>query len=86
MHCATVNGVVDPAVFLVDEAYCRSLVTPARAYLAEQIIKPVVIKSVHLAKVASMWNPLKVYAMTLDDAMLAVRTCFSLCLLFIFTF
>ncbi len=74
MHVSSPNGVVDPVAYATHETFCRNIVTPAREYLAQQATKSVVIKSVHLAKMAAMWNPLKVHGMTLDDAMLTVPT------------
>lgn len=74
-------GVVNQATYFAHETYCRSLITPARQYLAGQFAKETVSNSLHVAKVAAMWNPLKARSMTLDDQMLAVtfhfhRLCF----------
>ena len=86
MTISSTDGIVDPVVYLENETFCRNIVTPAREYLAQQAVKPVVAKSIHLAKVATMWNPLKVYGMTLDDAMLTVRLPSSFFLLLFFIF
>jgi hypothetical protein len=65
-------GVRDQDSYFAFEAYCRSLITPARQYFAEQLTKDTVSSSLLVAKVAAMWNPLKARSMTLDDRMLAV--------------
>jgi hypothetical protein len=67
---STVNGVLDEAAYHANELICREVISPARAYLAGQAAKEVVMKSVHVAKVAAMWNPAKVYGMSLNAAML----------------
>jgi hypothetical protein len=69
--CST-NGHIDNALFDERLAYCKSLLKPAREYLASQAVKPLVARSIHVAKVASMWHPFKARYMTLDDAMLRV--------------
>ena len=70
-------GAFDFAVFEANEKYCRGLITPARAYLANQFLKQTVASSLHVAKMAAMFNPLKARSMTLSDAMLSVTSFFS---------
>jgi hypothetical protein len=68
----TENGLDDDLHRQLSE-FCRGIIAPARAYLAEQATKDIVIRSIHLAKLAAMWNPLKVHGMTLNEAMLRVH-------------
>ena len=67
------NGDLDNALYAEYDTFCRSLITPARLYLAEQITKATVSSSLHAAKMAAMWHPLKARGMTLNAAMLRVH-------------
>ena len=73
---ATTDHGVDEAVFLSWLAKYRAILAPAREYLAIQATKPLVMRSVHIAKVAAMWHPLKARHMELDDLMLRVPLSF----------
>ncbi len=67
-----IDGILSEDDYHANEAICRAVLFPARQYLAGQAAKEVVSKSIHIAKVAAMWNPLKVHGMSLNANMLAV--------------
>ncbi len=69
-------GVLNNNKFFENETYCRSILTPARQYFAGQLVKATVSCSLHVAKMAAMWNPLKARGMSLNDAMLSVTSSF----------
>lgn len=70
---SVVNGALNEELFHANIAICRAVIAPAREYLAGQALKSVVSRSIHVAKVAAMWNPLKVHGMSLNESMLRVR-------------
>lgn len=69
---STVNDRIDEASFDHWLSKYRAIIAPAREYLAGQAIKPLVVRSIHVARVAAMWHPLKARHMQLDDVMLRV--------------
>lgn len=75
---ADADGALDNARYAEYENYCRSLLAPARVYLVEQVAKATVASSLHVAKMAAMWHPLKARGMSLNSQMMRVLFTFFL--------
>jgi hypothetical protein len=69
---STSNDRVDEDVFNQWLAKYRAIIAPAREYFTSQGGKPLVLRSIHVARVAAMWHLVKARHMELDNAMLSV--------------